>query len=787
MVSREKSLSSSRISNNLGEMYEEFTSGGETESFRDFMTIDESGEKVAVRITTGEVEELLPALEEYDFEVIGSEPDLNFLEGWLPIDALPEVETLADQELLGVKPVYQPVTNVGSVTSQADFVAEKLSVSFEEINLPETIDFGDTGSVTLKLTNTSERLLFSPVRLNLFISTDDDRDSESDERNDGLLSTEEVFVFLRPGESKTVEIDYENLSSVVAPGSYHLLAEIEGGDFTSELVSANGSDSVLTWHATALNAIQEFGEVDNDTTGIGIEPTVGSRALAIVQTSVFNAANAFEERFEFYLGLDPGEPADGASVDAAVAGASVTALANVLPGTDDLREAIVARLENSLDLSTEQVESLLTAAGLGSILEPPTPGDISSFPDPFLSEPPTPSEPPDDVPEDIEDIVNGFQLGVNAASQVLDARSDDGFTGFFDGIDDPATYDPPGDFEEYVWIGEPQIDAATGESVFVDDDGNVVPFALSPGWEELTTFSGEAVDDFIEEANVDDNGDGVLLDGRPFANPVDTSVSAFQQNRYITEINQVQTLGGLESTPITDVTRSQDQTEVAMFWAYDRADTFRPYGQLHQIAEEAGFRSGDDLLDNARTLALTSIALADASISAWSGKYDEVQSRPQDVISGDNGQGIPISAIDGFNETVTDFDWKPLLPDPPFPDYLSGHSTFAGAFSGVLDTLFPDATDIEVVSQELVPGNGIHNTSNVFNTSNIFNTSNDEQFDIEDFGPVRTFESYREIGAEDAISRVFGGVHVLEATNDAVNIGNVIGQFVADNLLAPVV
>ena len=681
---------------------------------------------------------------------------------------------MADQELLGVKPVYQPVTNVGSVTSQADFVAEKLSVSFEEINLPETIDFGDTGSVTLKLTNESDRRLFSPVRLNLFISTDDDRDSESDERNDGLLSTEEVFVFLRPGESKTVEIDYENLSSVVAPGSYHLLAEIEGGDFTSELVSANGSDSVLTWHATALNAIQEFGEVDNDTTGIGIEPTVGSRALAIVQTSVFNAANAFEERFEFYGGseLDPGDPEDGASVDAAVAGASVTALANVLPGTEDLSDAIVARLENSLDLSTEQVESLLTAAGLGSILEPPTPGDISSFPDPFLSEPPTPSEPPDDVPED---IVNGFQLGVNAASQVLDARSDDGFTGFFDGIDDPATYDPPGTFEEYVWQGEPAIDAATGESVFVDDDGNDVPFALSPGWGELTTFSGEAVDDFIEEANVDDNGDGVLLDGRPFANVVDPSVSAFQQNRYITEINQVQTLGGLESTPITDVTRSQDQTEVAIFWAYDRADTFRPYGQLHQIAEEAGFRSGDDLLDNARTLALTSIALADAAIAAWSGKYDDVQPRPQDVISGDNGQGTPISEIDGFDETVTDFDWEPLLEDPPFPDYLSGHSTFAGAFGGVLDTLFPDATDIEVVSQELVPGNGI------------FTTSNDELFDSEAFGAVRTFESYLEIGAEDAVSRVFGGVHVLEATDDAVNIGDVIGQFVADNLLAPVV
>ena len=115
---------SSRISGHLLEMHEKFTSGGEMEAFGGFMTIDESGEKVAVRITTGGVEELLPALEEFGFKLIGSKPDLHFLEGWLPIAALSEVGTLTDHGLLGVIPAYQSVTNVGSVTSQADFVHE---------------------------------------------------------------------------------------------------------------------------------------------------------------------------------------------------------------------------------------------------------------------------------------------------------------------------------------------------------------------------------------------------------------------------------------------------------------------------------------------------------------------------------------------------------------------------------------------------------------------------------------------------------------------------------------
>ena len=73
---------------------------------------------------------------------------------------------------------------------------------------------------------------------------------------------------------------------------------------------------------------------ENDTSAIGIQPTTGSRALGIVQTAVFNAVNAFDREYDSYLGLDPGTPTEGASEDAAVAGAAVTALASVFPGSE---------------------------------------------------------------------------------------------------------------------------------------------------------------------------------------------------------------------------------------------------------------------------------------------------------------------------------------------------------------------------------------------------------------------------------------------------------------------
>jgi len=124
---------SSRISDKLLGLYDEFTSLPETRSVNnsevslnnsDILQLNEDRTGVIVRITSGDVEGLSPALETLGFEVIGLAPDFNFIEGWIPIDSIPELENLDSQGLMGVLPVYAPITNVGSVTSQADFVHE---------------------------------------------------------------------------------------------------------------------------------------------------------------------------------------------------------------------------------------------------------------------------------------------------------------------------------------------------------------------------------------------------------------------------------------------------------------------------------------------------------------------------------------------------------------------------------------------------------------------------------------------------------------------------------------
>ena len=116
----------SRISTDLLELKQEFDTfeGADFESNNDSLILDESGEKVLVRITSGRVDGLIPGARGLGFDVQGSRSDLNFVEGFIPIKRINNSfnALINNGLLLGVVPVYQPITNAGNVTSQADFI-----------------------------------------------------------------------------------------------------------------------------------------------------------------------------------------------------------------------------------------------------------------------------------------------------------------------------------------------------------------------------------------------------------------------------------------------------------------------------------------------------------------------------------------------------------------------------------------------------------------------------------------------------------------------------------------
>lgn len=112
---------------------------------------------------------------------------------------------------------------------------------------------------------------------------------------------------------------------------------------------------------------------------------------------------------------------------------------------------------------------------------------------------------------------------------------------------------------------------------------------------------------------------------------------------------------------------SDEQKTIARFWA-DGPGTITPAGHWLQIAEEHVSRSwSHDPRRATRALALVSVAMADAFIVCWEGKYTYWTARPNQMIPG----------------------FTSYIKTPPFPGYPSGHSTQSGAAAEVLAHLFP--------------------------------------------------------------------------------------------------
>jgi len=323
-----------------------------------------------------------------------------------------------------------------------------------------------------------------------------------------------------------------------------------------------------------------------------------------------------------------------------------------------------------------------------------------------------------------ESIQAGLDFGAGMADQIRALRANDGSA-------NTTPYTPPsGGLPGYVWMP-----AATGPTAGV---------AVGPNWGSVTPWVISSANDF--------SSDG--LQARPDVN----------LDLYAQQLNEVRLYGGLANTSTTTLERSPDQTEIALFWAYDRPDTFRPYGQILEIAMDVALEQQTSLQTNAKLMASLSLAMADAIICAWKEKYDNVQPRPWDVITGS------FSDTDGSALTVRDQNWQSLLSpingvqSPPFPDFLSGHSVMGGSFASVMSHFFGDDFTFDATSQEL-PGV----------------VRNFDGF-IDGGGVARN--SFYEAGLENALSRVYGGLHIREACEDSFGVGLNVGAAVVQNLWA---
>jgi hypothetical protein len=192
--------------------------------------------------------------------------------------------------------------------------------------------------------------------------------------------------------------------------------------------------------------------------------------------------------------------------------------------------------------------------------------------------------------------------------------------------------------------------------------------------------------------------------------------------------------------------RTLEQSDVAFFWA-DGPGTETPPGHWNIIAATVATQLKNNVKDNARLFALLNIALADAAICAWDAKYTYNFWRPVTAIRSGDG--------DGDSVTSGDRDWASFLPTPPFPDYVSGHSTFSGAAAGVLQLFFKNDRIAFDSTSDGLPG------------------------------VIRHFTSFSAAADEAAVSRLYAGIHFRTANVDGLKAGFEIGRWTVGHHLRP--
>jgi hypothetical protein len=182
----------------------------------------------------------------------------------------------------------------------------------------------------------------------------------------------------------------------------------------------------------------------------------------------------------------------------------------------------------------------------------------------------------------------------------------------------------------------------------------------------------------------------------------------------------------------TDIHLTDQQIETARFWADGARDTATPAG--HWVAIATQFLRPKNLADAATGYAKTSLGYLDAFIAVWDTKYRHNMIRPETYIR---------RHIDPF--------WRPLLPTPQHPDYVSGHSGQSTAAA----VLFTDTFGAVAFTDNTKIRRG--------------------------FGP-RSFASFLDASFEASISREYGGIHTSVANAEGRNVGTCVGNAILDRV-----
>ena len=227
-----------------------------------------------------------------------------------------------------------------------------------------------------------------------------------------------------------------------------------------------------------------------------------------------------------------------------------------------------------------------------------------------------------------------------------------------------------------------------------------------------------------------------LKSAQQFKPPPPTPFSTDKKSKFYQLMNAVY---AVKHTP--------EQAEIAAFWdcnPFALQDNGHFQIGLKKISPGAHWlgitgiaceKAQTDFLKTLQIHTLISIGLMDAFICCWDEKYRSNRIRPETAI-----------------RKYIDPTWKPFLQTPPFPEYLSGHSTISATSATILTHFF---------------GQNFNYTDTV-----------EEQYDLN----ARQFTSFETSANEAGISRFYGGIHFMDAVENGNAQGKLVGAWVLKTL-----
>ncbi|MDZ4716813.1 MAG: vanadium-dependent haloperoxidase [Cytophagales bacterium] len=176
------------------------------------------------------------------------------------------------------------------------------------------------------------------------------------------------------------------------------------------------------------------------------------------------------------------------------------------------------------------------------------------------------------------------------------------------------------------------------------------------------------------------------------------------------------------------------QTTIAYYWADEGFVTYTPAGHSFAILSQLFRKEAFNLAAAALASVKLGMAMSDAFVYCWDVKYAKNLLRPSQFIQAN---------IDAL--------WVPLIPNPPFPEYTSGHSTQAAAASRVLASIFGENYSFTDFTHNKL-GLGL---------------------------APRTFGTFYQMAEEAGQSRIYAGIHFSSGNLQ----GRASGYMIADEVL----